>query len=686
LGKKDGRMAWMGRARRAALVGVVAFVVAGARGQGGVDESLGGRGRGVVVGINADFPPYEYVNEKGEASGFDVEMARAVGEVMRLAIEFRAGEWRAMRGALERGEIDMLAGMLFSEERAERVSFSHRYKVVQYSAFVRVGGPRIDGIEDMLRLRVIVESGSLMHDVLRSRGMGPTLVLVSSEPEALRLLASGEFDCAVAPMLTGKMEIKRPRLENIEPAGGAIASLDLCFAVAKGREALLGDLDAGLEIVARTGARDVIYDRWFGVLEPRGSTIEEVIRISLWVVGPMAGLLGVALVWTRSLRKQVRLRTGQLGAELAERKLAEAALRESERRFTQLAESISDVFWFAGWNPAEIKYVSPSFERIWGLPRSALYADPLIWQRSIHPDDREGVASKFQSFVRDTGKGLYEAEFRVIHTDGSVRWVSDRGAAIEVREGVVRQIAGIASDITRRKEDEARQSLMMQELDHRVKNNLASVLSIAETTIAGSRSLGEFGESFRGRILAMARSHVALAESRWRGASLRGLIGQTALPYQDQSGASVEMIGTDLEVAPGAAAAVSMTLNELCTNAAKHGALSRSGGRVRIEWRRVKGGEGELGETFPSGEVLKGKLEGVVADKHDEGEMVEIIWSESGGPEGSEPIREGMGTRLMKGLVGHELRGKIHFDYGAGGMVCTISFPLRGEAAQGGEG
>ena len=517
-----------------------------------------------------------------------------------------------------------------------------------------------------------------MHDLLRSRGMGGSLALVPSEPEALRLLASGEFDCAVAPLLTGKMEIKRQGLEKIEPAGASIASVDLCFAVAKGREELLGDLDAGLEIVARTGAREVIYDRWFGALEPRGSTMGEVIRIGLWVVGPMVGLLGVALVWTRSLRRQVRARTGQLGAELAERKSAEAALRESERRFTQLAESISDVFWFAAWNPPEIKYVSPSFERIWGLPRSALYADPLIWQRSIHPDDRERVASKFRSFVLDTGKSLYEAEFRVIHTDGSVRWVSDRGAAIEVREGVVRQIAGIASDITRRKEDEARQSLMMQELDHRVKNNLAAVLSIAETTMAGSPTPSEFGEAFRGRILALARSHVALAESRWRGASLRGLIAQTIMPYQDDSGSAVELVGEEIEVTPGAAAAVSMTLNELCTNAVKHGALSRAEngartkGRVRVEWRKYRAEE-EM--CWSSGDG-----DGERADNRSEGEMVEIIWSESGAPRNGapwngEPIREGMGTRLMKGLVGHELRGEIRFEFALEGMRCLVRFP-----------
>jgi PAS domain S-box-containing protein len=742
--------------------------------------------------------------------------------------------------------------------------------------------------------------------------MRESLILVASEPEALRLLASGEYDCAIAPMLTGKLEIERSGLDNLEVAGPPIATFELCFAVSKGNTALLRDLDAGLEIVARTGVRNRIYDKWFGVVDPVESRFDEAMRYLLWIGAPLLSLLVLALLWMRLLSRQVAERTKQLAAELEERKRTEEALRRSEAirehteeislvmvahvalggqwlrvprrlcelvgyseaemlsktwrdithpadvsadqaqrdrlvrgqiesfemeerylrkdgsvvwvditcsvvkgeddiprymmsyirdvtarrhaqdamrrsevryrslvqamtsiiwttnaagefiepqesweqftgqpweehrgngwakmihpddlprvskdwervlssgqhygiegriwhkssgeyrrfeangvpirgsdgeieewigtifdvedklraqaalkmvesRFQQMAEAAPDVFWFADLDPLRVRYVNPAFERIWGEPAEAIYANAFLWQQRIHPHDRPAVAEAFARFAQSDGSVQYAAEYRVVRKDGEVRWISDRGISMQVKHGSIRSIAGIASDITERKENERRQGFMMQELDHRVKNNLAAVLSVAETTLANSHSLEDFSEAFRGRILALARSHVALAEGHWKGVDLKRLVEQTLSPYQGAQGGSVEVAGEELVLPPGAAAGVSMTLNELCTNAVKHGALSRPTGHVRVEWRLEQDESDAESNGAPKAPV------------------VDLKWTESGGPVVKFPESQGMGLTLMRGLIGHELGGDIAFRFDDEGLKCSIRFPL----------
>jgi two-component system, cell cycle sensor histidine kinase and response regulator CckA len=128
---------------------------------------------------------------------------------------------------------------------------------------------------------------------------------------------------------------------------------------------------------------------------------------------------------------------------------SERALRESEERFRQLAENIGAVFWLHDLASARSIYVSPAFERIWGRPAEALYADPDVWLASIHPDDRPAADP-----VRSADQP-YELEYRIVRPDGTVRWIRDRGFPIRDGQGSVYRTAGIAEDVTERKEAQA---------------------------------------------------------------------------------------------------------------------------------------------------------------------------------------------------------------------------------------
>ncbi|NTU79192.1 MAG: PAS domain S-box protein [Chloroflexales bacterium] len=149
-------------------------------------------------------------------------------------------------------------------------------------------------------------------------------------------------------------------------------------------------------------------------------------------------------------------------SDITAQKRAEVALRASEERFRQFAAAVKDVFWVSDPAQRQLVYISPAYERLMGRSSAALYANFMEWIEAIHPDDRERVASAFFERIY---MGAYEEEFRVVHPDGSVRWVRDRGFPIWDAEGKVVRAAGIAEDITLRKEHEVQIELQARMLD-----------------------------------------------------------------------------------------------------------------------------------------------------------------------------------------------------------------------------
>ena len=188
----------------------------------------------------------------------------------------------------------------------------------------------------------------------------------------------------------------------------------------------------------------------------------------------------------------------------------------------------------------------------------------------------------------------------------------------------------------------------MLELDHRVKNTLATVQSVAEQTIHSSTSMGEFGEAFAGRIQALARIHSALAGRRWEGLTLGELVDLVVGPYRHHPD-SVHIDCDGHFVPAELVRALGMALHELATNAAKYGALSSPGGRVAIS-ARTDGADGP---------------------------RLRISWRESGGPPVGQPARRGFGTRLIEEALAYETEGHVALGFPADGVRCDIELPMR---------
>ncbi len=197
-------------------------------------------------------------------------------------------------------------------------------------------------------------------------------------------------------------------------------------------------------------------------------------------------------------------------------------------------------------------------------------------------------------------------------------------------------------DMTDQVQADERQRLLLDELNHRVKNTLATVQAIAQQTLRGAQNPAAFAEAFESRLLALSQTHNALTDSQWAGAGLRQILDQELGPYGAER---VAMNGPDVHLPARVALSLGMVFHELATNAAKYGALSTAG-RLLLNWS-VTGDDSLVFE-----------------------------WRETGGPPAARPKRRGFGSRLIERSIAGELRGRIAFDYGEDGLVVRFDTPL----------
>lgn len=207
---------------------------------------------------------------------------------------------------------------------------------------------------------------------------------------------------------------------------------------------------------------------------------------------------------------------------------------------------------------------------------------------------------------------------------------------------------GTNTDITEIREAEERQRQLLDELNHRVKNTLASVQSIAQMTMRGTSSLDEFADKLNARLSALSRSHDLLARETWQGASLFNIIRDTLSTWPGDNRVTVE--DPEIRLGPTVAVTLGMAFHELATNAAKYGALSSETGRVAVVW------------------TVDWRAEPVPA--------VVLSWTETGGPTVQPAERRGFGTRLIESGLARELNAGISLDFDPSGLKCWMRLPL----------
>lgn len=315
----------------------------------------------------------------------------------------------------------------------------------------------------------------------------------------------------------------------------------------------------------------------------------------------------------------------------------EAALRASERRLRLAMDAGRMAVWEYDVRTNRVLH-SSELNRLFGFTTTRDVSFDEISGRIDQDDMKQLRAVAAQSLA--AGRPHFQSEVRYRLSSGQVRWLLMSADFVLLPEGGLDRVIGVALDITDRKQQEEHQRLLIHELNHRVKNTLAIVQSLAHQTFGDSDRAKRL--AFEARLVALAGAHNLLTRENWEAAAVQDVIEAAAAPCAQE--ARMTIAGPDLRVPPKVAVALALAVHELCTNAVKYGALSDDHGRIDISWRL---GDGQF----------------------------QLEWAETGGPTVSPPAARGFGSRMLERALAAELGGSVRLAFDPAGLRCTIAAP-----------
>ncbi len=310
---------------------------------------------------------------------------------------------------------------------------------------------------------------------------------------------------------------------------------------------------------------------------------------------------------------------------------------ESER--LKLAISAASLGEFEWDIKRDVFKISPRLAKIADIPvGEAPGQDGRALFAYIHPDERDTTRETINAQLAESGR--YDVEYRrATDADGREVWNESSGVTLPGPDGEPAYLIGVVQDITERKAEEEQRENLVAELDHRIKNLLAVVQSVAAQSARKSASLDVFLKTFAGRLKSMSSAHDLLTAARWRGATLARI---AAAELGGLSPTQTRWDGPEIFLTPRAASALSLALHELAVNAVRYGSLSSENGKVEVVWRRT-----------PEGGFA-------------------LEWLETGGPPAHPPQAKGFGAALVGGVAGRELGGSAHINYRPSGITAMI--------------
>ncbi|WP_196262947.1 PAS domain-containing sensor histidine kinase [Microvirga terrestris] len=332
--------------------------------------------------------------------------------------------------------------------------------------------------------------------------------------------------------------------------------------------------------------------------------------------------------------------------DVTEQVEAEERLRESEERLRLMADAVPQIVWVTD---AEGK--TEFFNRQWFEYTGATEKPDSATQVAsdfVHSDDQAATMHAFEDARRN--QSIFEVEHRIRSKAGEYRWFLVRAEPYcDPRTGEIVRWFGVSIDIHDRRIAEEHQQLLINELNHRVKNTLATVQSVASQTLRNANSTAQAKEALEARLFALSRAHDVLTRENWESADLYDIVEQAVAPYSSRGEDRLHLEGARVRVPPRMALALAMALQELATNAVKYGALSNEAGVIRIAWGVQQG---------------------------ESGPRLHLKWEESGGPTVRSPLRRGFGSRLIERSLSQDLDGTAQIVFPATGVVCIVDAPL----------
>ena len=321
---------------------------------------------------------------------------------------------------------------------------------------------------------------------------------------------------------------------------------------------------------------------------------------------------------------------------------------ERQKRTFDLAMIASDMGTWCYTLADNICVYDENAQRLYGLSEARFLHDDEGVKAKFHPDDLELMWSRVAEALDPRGSGRYDVEYRVTQLDGSWRWLSAWGLVEFEGNGKERKpvaIAGASRDISKLKQAEELQRLLLNELNHRIKNTLATVQAIAGSTIRASRTMDDFQQAFYGRLATLSKTHSLLTDNEQRFVPLKQILKNELEIYEDGEGHRIILSGPEVMLPAHVSVSFAMAIHELTTNALKYGALSVLAGVLRVNW------------TLDGTRLL-------------------MKWDESNVPIARQPTRTGFGSQLLERLLPQQLGALVEMKFSPDGLKADISIGI----------
>lgn len=330
--------------------------------------------RTLIVGADYAYYPYEFINEFNQIDGFDIDITKAICHEIGVEIEFKTGNWLTVKKDLENGDIDLVAGMYYLPDRAEKVNFSMPYIIITHSIFVKDGDywQSLKDVRDQKNLKVVVENSSILHKYLTTAGISTDRILpVENQLDALKILSETPNTCALLPDLQGKYIAKKHGFNDIVTVGLPILPREYSVAVNLLDTVLLNQVNDAITKIQYDGTYQKIYSKWFGThdLDKKSfiniSPLEIILIIALVIVFLL--YLFQLIQWRKSIKKKEE----KLDLEEYEKQKVFTELNKKENLLRKITENTP--YGLAIINAEnQITYVNRMFETEFGHTRKEI--------------------------------------------------------------------------------------------------------------------------------------------------------------------------------------------------------------------------------------------------------------------------------------------------------------------------
>jgi two-component system sensor histidine kinase EvgS len=391
------------------------------------------RARIIIYGGDWAYPPYEFLDDKGRPSGFNIDLVRAIAKETGVEIVFQLESWNEIRQKMYADKIDMIS-MTYSNDKTLPFQFSIPHSVLYTAVFSRMDSPPYKTLADLKNFRVAVQNGDTTHDFALAQGLEKTLTTTESIEDALSLLANGKVDFAIGYHTPGLYWIHENGWKNLRAVDSVHSVQEYCFVVQNDNKALLDLFNEGLQQLKQTGEYRQIYNKWLAVLDPARSLKIKIryFLIALTVVALLAAFITMIIL---GLKRQVRKRTDQLrksNLTLKESQLAalnimedaiaakdrmeglQAGLKKSEQEFRNSQNLLKDILNTIPvrvfWKDMNLDYLGCNM----AFARDAGFSDPseligkndrqLVWKdqaERYNADDRRVLAGEARIDVEE---------------------------------------------------------------------------------------------------------------------------------------------------------------------------------------------------------------------------------------------------------------------------------------------